>query len=93
MHQLGMEGLLPPGRPAHVRATHSTIDIAKAFVVTDADGDFVALDNGATIAIENDVPVNNTNTLTAQTVYEDGLTLANSNNQSVGNQLHGCTCA
>jgi Ca2+-binding RTX toxin-like protein len=35
----------------------ATIDLAGAFVVTDADGDFVPLDNGATVAIENDVPV------------------------------------
>ena len=54
-----------------------TVDIAKAFVVTDFDGDFVQLDSGATVAIENDVPVNNTTTLPVQTVFEDGLTLAN----------------
>src|SRR4029077_6456093 len=68
-----------------------TIDIAGAFVVTDFDGDPVALDNGAVIAIENDVPVNNGTLLTAQTVFEDGLTLANSNNQSVGNPETGHT--
>ena len=69
----------------------ATIDLAKAFVVTDFDGDFVQLDNGATVAIENDVPVNNATTLTVQTVFEDGLTLANSNNQSVGNPEAGHT--
>ena len=37
----------------------ATIDLAKAFVVTDFDGDFVQLDSGAAVAIENDVPVNN----------------------------------
>ncbi|WP_244622338.1 DUF5801 repeats-in-toxin domain-containing protein, partial [Bradyrhizobium ivorense] len=68
-----------------------TLDIAKAFVVTDADGDFVQLDNGAVVAIENDVPINNTTTLAQQVVYEDGLTLANSNNQSVGNPEAGHT--
>jgi hypothetical protein len=68
-----------------------TIDFAKAFVVTDADGDSIALDNGAVVAIENDVPVNNDTTLTVQTVFEDGLTNANSNNQSVGNPEAGHT--
>ena len=69
----------------------ATIDFAKAFVVTDFDGDFVQLDSGATVAIENDVPVNNATTLQTATVFEDGLTLANSNNQSVGNPEAGHT--
>ena len=65
--------------------------LAKAFVVTDFDGDFVQLDNGAVVAIENDVPINNRTVLPSKTVFEDGLTLANSNNQSVGNPEAGHT--
>ena len=59
--------------------------------MTDFDGDFVQLDSGATVAIENDIPVNNGTNLTLQTVCEDGLTNANSNNQSVGNPEAGHT--
>ena len=41
-------------------------------MVTDFDGDFVQLDNGATVAIENDVPINNATDLPSKTVFEDG---------------------
>ena len=40
-----------------------TLDLAKAFVATDFDGDSVQLDSGASVAIENDVPANNATTL------------------------------
>ena len=49
-------------------------------MATDFDGDFVQLDSGAVVAIENDIPTNNTVTLGTQTVYEDGL----NNGQSTG---------
>ena len=64
-----------------------TVDLAKAFVATDFDGDFVQLDSGAVVAIENDIPTNNTVTLGTQTVYEDGL----NNGQSTGNPEAGHT--
>src|SRR4029079_5024982 len=51
-----------------------TLDLAKAFVATDYDGDRLQLDSGAVVAINNDVPENNATTLQTQTVYEDGLT-------------------
>ena len=57
-----------------------TLDLAKAFVATDFDGDFVQLDSGAVVAINNDVPANNAVTLGTQTVFEDGL----NNGQSTG---------
>ncbi len=59
-----------------------TIDIARAFVVTDADGDWVQLDNGATVAIENDIPVTASNTLVA--VDEDDLASGNHDTTSPG---------
>jgi len=59
-----------------------TIDIARAFVVTDADGDSVQLDSGATVAIENDIPVTASNTLVA--VDEDDLASGNHDTTSPG---------
>ena len=52
----------------------SSIDFSSLIVATDADGDSAtAAAGGFTIAIENDIPTNNTVTLGTQTVYEDGL--------------------
>src|SRR5262249_49875753 len=78
---------LPVNAASNDTDTSVTVDIAKAFVVTDKDGDFVQLDNGAVVAIENDVPVNNSTSLTQKTVFEDGL----NNAQGLGNPEVGPT--
>ncbi len=49
-----------------------TIDIAGAFVATDEDGDALVLDDGLEVDIENDVPEQNTATVTVA-VQEDAL--------------------
>ncbi|MBR0810913.1 hypothetical protein JQ544_05235, partial [Bradyrhizobium diazoefficiens] len=49
---------VPNADPSSDTDASQTIDLAKAFVATDFDGDFVQLDNGAVVAINNDVPTN-----------------------------------
>jgi T1SS-143 domain-containing protein len=51
----------------------TTIDLASAFIATDFDGDSVALDNGVSLAIENDVP---DVTVSPATIEETPVTLA-----------------
>lgn len=56
-----------------------SLDIAKAFVATDGDGDSTQLDNGATINIENDVPIGFT---------PDSITLTNTGTATGTEPLH-----
>ena len=49
------------------------LSLASVFVATDFDGDSVVIDAGATVTIENDVPVNNAATVNVD-VDEDELT-------------------
>ena len=44
-------------RPAGVTRRRSLLSLASVFVATDFDGDSVVIDAGATVTIENDVPV------------------------------------
>src|SRR6185436_1841467 len=50
-----------------------TLSLAGVFKATDTDGDSVIIDAGASVTIENDVPVNNGTTLGAFAVHEDAL--------------------
>ena len=59
-----------------------TLSLAGVFKATDTDGDAVIIDAGASVTIENDIPVNNGVALTTQTVFEDGL--ANAQSTGIG---------
>src|SRR5205814_380666 len=68
------------------------LSLANVFTATDTDGDKIIIDAGATLTIENDIPVNNTATLTVGAVQEDALSNANAvgNIEGVG-QTTGAT--
>src|SRR5207247_10806713 len=62
------------------------LSLAGVFTATDTDGDAVIINAGATVTIENDVPVNNDTVLPAYAVQEDALNNANAvgNTEGVG---------
>ncbi|HKS19362.1 MAG TPA: DUF5801 repeats-in-toxin domain-containing protein, partial [Bradyrhizobium sp.] len=61
------------------------LDLSAYIVATDGDGDSVTLAAGSfAVQVRDDIPVQTSNTVTGN-VDEDELTLANSNNHSVGN--------
>ena len=62
----------------------TTLDLANLFTATDTDGDAVIIDAGASVTIENDVPVNNATTLAALALHEDALNNANAVGNSAG---------
>ena len=65
-----------------------TLSLAGVFKATDTDGDAVIIDAGASVTIENDVPVNNGDTVGAFAVHEDAL---NTVGVAVGNSEGGQT--
>ncbi len=54
-----------------------SLDIGKALIATDTDGDQVVVDNGLVVNINNDVPEKSGITLSDKVVYEDALNNAN----------------
>src|SRR6185436_1674526 len=53
----------------------TTLSLASVFRATDFDGDSIAIDAGASVVIENDIPQNNATTI-SKNVFEDGLATA-----------------
>ena len=68
-------------------AETTVLSLASVFVATDFDGDSVVIAAGASVTIENDVPINNEVVLTTKLVHEDAL----NNAQGVGNPEGGQT--
>ena len=67
-------------------ADTDSLSLANVFTATDADGDQIVIDAGASVNIENDVPINNAGTVSV-TVHEDAL----NNADAVGNNEGGKT--
>ncbi|QNN67500.1 hypothetical protein H9L13_00580 [Sphingomonas lutea] len=65
-------------------ADTDTLQLTSVFTATDADGDTIVIDGGATINIENDVPINNGASYAVGTVYEDGLNTAGAVGNATG---------
>src|SRR5204862_135678 len=62
------------------------LSLTGVFAATDADGDKIIINAGASVLIQNDVPINNSTSYNAGTVHEDAL---NTVGVAVGNPEGG----
>ncbi|HEX8027905.1 MAG TPA: hypothetical protein VF491_05560, partial [Vicinamibacterales bacterium] len=65
-------------------ADTDSLSLANVFTATDTDGDSIVIDAGASVNIENDVPINNSTTYAVGTVHEDALANANADGNPEG---------
>ncbi|WP_182575049.1 beta strand repeat-containing protein, partial [Aminobacter ciceronei] len=63
-----------------------SLSLANVFTATDSDGDAIVINAGASVTIENDIPVNNAATVNLGTVHEDALNTAGAVGNSEGGQ-------
>ena len=66
-------------------------DLWVRLAALDFDGDDVQLDNGVSVAINNDVPENNDTTLDTRVVFEDGLNNFDPTHNVDGDDIEGST--
>jgi T1SS-143 domain-containing protein len=67
-------------------AETTSLSLANVFTATDSDGDAIVINAGASVTIENDIPVNNAATVNLGTVHEDALNTAGAVGNSEGGQ-------